>query len=125
VRQQQRLCRNLDRLPRHVLGRVCDIADKAEPITGADYFGAEFRQTVGDRAGLEVADIVRRVVHELHMPDAPLMCLLQPFQLPVEEIETLHIGDDRRLSRLVRRFEIGGIQCAAHAMTGDQLVHPG
>jgi hypothetical protein len=105
---------------------VRDIADKAEPITGADHFGAEFRQTlVGDCASLEIADVVRRVVHELHMPDAPLMCLLQPFQLPVEEIETLHIGDDRRLSCLVRRFEISGIQRAAHAMTGDQLVHPG
>ena len=49
----------------------------------------------------------------------------QPFQLPVEEVEPLDIGDDRRLSRLVRRFEIGGIQRAAHTMIGDQLIHPG
>ena len=126
VRQQQRLGRDLDRLLRHVLGRMRDIADKAEPITGADHFGAEFGETLmGDRAGLEITDVVWRVVHELHMPDAPLMRLLQPFEFPLEEIETLDIGDDRRLSRLVRRFEIGGIQRAAHTVTGDQLVHPG
>jgi hypothetical protein len=47
-------------------------------------------------------------MHELHMPDAPPMRLLEPFQLAVEEIEPLYVGYDRRLSRLVRRFEIGG-----------------
>jgi hypothetical protein len=53
------------------------------------------------------------------------MRLLEPFELPLEKIETLHIGDNRRLSRLVRRFEIGRIQRAAHRMTGDQFVYPG
>jgi hypothetical protein len=126
VRQQQRLCRHLDRLLRHVLGRVRDIADKAEPVTGADHFAAEFGQTLmGNRTGLKIADVVRRVMHELHMPDAPPMRLLEPLQLAVEEIEPLYVGYDRRLSRPVRRFEIGGIQRAAHTMTGDQLVHPG
>jgi len=124
--KQQRLCRDLDRLLGHVLGRVRDIADKAEPITCADHFGSEFSETLmGDRTGLEIADVVRRVMHELHMPDAPPMRLLEPFEFPLEKIETLHIGDNRRLSRLVRRFEIGGVQRAAHTMTGDQLVHPG
>jgi hypothetical protein len=105
---------------------VRDIADKAKPVTGANHFGSEFGETlVGDCTGLEITDVVERVVYKLHMPDAPLMCFLQPFQLPVEEIEPLHIGDDRRLSRLVRRFEIGGIQSAAHAMIGDQFVQPG
>ena len=126
VRQQQRLCRDLDRLLHHVLGRVRDIADKAEPVTGADHLGAEFGETVmGDGAGLEIADVVRRVVDELHVPDAALMRFLQPFELPLEEVEPLDIGDDRRLSRLVRRFEIGGGKGAAHAVVGDQLVHPG
>jgi hypothetical protein len=126
VRQQQRLRCDLDRLLRHVLGRVGDVADKAEPVTGADHFGAEFSETLmRDCTGLEITDVVERVVYKLHMPDAPLMCFLQPLQLPVEEIEPLHIGDDRRLSRLVRRFEIGGIQRAAHAMIDDQFVHPG
>ena len=101
MRQQQRLCRHLDRLLRHVLGRVRDIADKAEPVTGADHFGAEFGQTLmGNRTGLKIADVVRRVMHELHMPDAPPMRLLEPFQLAVEEIEPLYVGYDRRLSRL-------------------------
>jgi hypothetical protein len=53
------------------------------------------------------------------------MRLLEPFEFPLEKVEPLHIGDNRRLSRFVRRFEIGGIQREAHAMTGDQFVHPG
>ena len=126
VRQQQRLCRDLDRLLRHVFGRVRDVADEAKPITGADHFGAEFSQTLmHDYTGLKIADVVRRVMHELHKPDAPLVRFLQPFQLPVKEIEPLNVGDDRRLSRLVRRFEIGGIQRAADAVIGDQFVQPG
>ena len=55
------------------------------------------------------------------MPDAAPMRLLQPFKLHFEEVESLHVGDDRRLSRLVRRFEIGGAERAARAVTGDQL----
>jgi hypothetical protein len=39
--RQQGLGRDLDRLFCHILGRVRDIADKAEPITGADHLGAE------------------------------------------------------------------------------------
>jgi hypothetical protein len=88
---------------------VRDIADKAEPITGADHLGAESGETLmRDRTGLEVANIVARVVHQLDMPDAAPMRLLQPFKLHFEEVEPLHVGDDRRLARLVRHFEIGG-----------------
>jgi len=102
------------------------IADEAQPITGADHFGAEFSQPImGDGARLEIADVVGRVMHELHVPDAPPMRLLQPFQLPLEKVEPLHIGNNRRLSRQVRGFEIGGIQRAAHAMIGNQLIPPG
>jgi hypothetical protein len=64
-------------------------------------------------------------MHQLHMADTPLMRLLQPFEFHLEKVEPLHIGDDRRLPRLVRRFEIGGAERAAHVMIGDQLVHPG
>src|SRR5215468_289038 len=78
-----------------------------------------------DCAGLEIADVVWRVMHELRMPDAPPMRLLEAFEFPLEKIEPLHISDDRRLSRLVRRFEIGSIQPTAHATIGDQLIHPG
>jgi hypothetical protein len=56
----------------------------------------------------------------------PRRCgLLEPFEFHVEEVEPLDIGDNRRLSRLVSRFEIGGAQRAAHTMMGNQLVHPG
>ena len=126
VRQQQRLGRDLDRLLCHVLGSMRDVADKAEPITGADHFGAEFGETLmGDDTRLKVTDVIWCVMHELHMPDAPPMRLFQPFEFPLQKIETLDIGDDRRFARPVRRFEIRGIQRAAHIVTGDQLVHPG
>jgi hypothetical protein len=62
---------------------------------------------MSDRTGLEIADVVARVVHQLHMPDAALMSVLQPFEFQLQEVEPLHIGDDRRLSRFVRGFEIG------------------
>ena len=78
-----------------------------------------------DRTSLEIAEVVGRVVHQLHMPDAAPMRRLQPFKLHFEEVEPLHIGDDRRLARLARRFEIGGAQRTARAVTGDQIVHPG
>ena len=89
------------------LGRVRDITDKAEPVTGADHFGPEIGETlIGDCTGLEIPDVVRRVVHELHMPDTPPMRLLQPFEFPLEKVETLDIGNNRRLPCPVRRFKI-------------------
>ena len=126
MRQQQRLCRDLDRLHRRLLGRVRDVADQPETMAGADRLGAEFGEApMRDRAGLEIADVVRRVVHELHMPYAAPVRLFEPFEPAVEKIQPLDIGDDRRLSRLVRRVEIGRAQRPAHAVFGDQLVHPG
>lgn len=77
-----------------------------------------------DGAGLEIADVVRRVMHELDMPDAALMRFFESFEFPVEKIQPLDIGDDCRLPRLVRRVEIGHAQRPAHAVLGDQLVHP-
>ena len=94
-------------------------------MTGADHLGAELGQTLmRDGAGLEIADIVRRVVHELHVPYAALMRFFEPFEFAVEKIEPLDIGDDRRFARSVRRVEIGRAQRPAHAVLGDQLVHP-
>jgi hypothetical protein len=53
------------------LGCVRDVADETQPVTRADHLGAERGESlVNDGAGLEIADIVRRVVHELEMPDA-------------------------------------------------------
>ena len=72
MRQQQGLRCDLDGLPHHLLGRMCDVANKAEPVARADHLGAEFSQPMmGDGAGLEISDGVGRVVHELHVPDAP------------------------------------------------------
>jgi hypothetical protein len=62
-------------------------------------------------------------VHEPHVPDAAAMRLLKPFEFHVEKVESLDIGNNRRLFRFVRRFEIGGAQSAAHTMMGDKLVH--
>jgi len=59
------------------------------------------------------------------MADAPPMRLLEALEFALEKIEPLHIGDNRRLSRLVRRLEIRGIQRATHTMIGDQLIQPG
>lgn len=42
---------------------------------------------MGDGAGLEVADVVGCVVHELQVPDAAPMRFLQPLEFAVEEVE--------------------------------------
>jgi hypothetical protein len=87
VRQQQRLGRDLDRLLCHVLGRVRDVADEAEAVTGADHLGAKFGEALmGNGTRLEITDVVWRVMHELHMPDAPPMRFLEPFELAVEKV---------------------------------------
>ena len=60
-----------------------------------------------DGAGLEIANVVGRVVHELNVPDAELVCLLKPFELCLQKVEPLYVGDDRGLSGFVSGFEIG------------------
>ncbi len=76
-------------------------------------------------ARLEIANVVGRVVHELHVPDAALMRFLEPLELPLEEIEAFHVTHDRGLPCFMRRLEIGSGKRAAQAMVGDHLVHPG
>jgi hypothetical protein len=126
VRQEQRLRRDLDRLLHHGLGRVRDVADEAEPMTNLDHFRAERGQApMGDGAGLEVADVVGRVVHELQMSDAALMRFLQPLEPAVEKIEPFDVGDECRLCRLVRRDKVGGAKRPAHPVMANDLVHPG
>ena len=39
------------------------------------------------------------------MTDAPPMRLLKPFEFPLKEVKPLHIGNNRRLSHLVRCVE--------------------
>jgi hypothetical protein len=78
-----------------------------------------------DGAGLEVADVVGRVMHELHMPDAAPMRLLEPLELGFEKVEAFDVADDRGLSRLMRGLEIGRGERAAQAVLRDHLVHPG
>src|SRR5260370_38537132 len=76
-------------------------------------------------AGLEVADVVGRVMYKLQVPDAALMRFLQSLELRVEEVEPFDIGDDRGLPRLMRSREIRRAKGATHAMGANQLAHPG
>jgi hypothetical protein len=126
VRQQQRFCRRLDRLNDGVLGCMGDIAYHAEPVTGLDHLGAKRCQSVvRQRAGLEIADVVRRIVHQLCVPHAALVRLFQPFELPLEEIEPLDVHDDGWLPHRMRRLEIGSREGAAQPMVRHYLVRPG
>jgi hypothetical protein len=104
---------------------VRDVADEPKPMAGADHLGAEGREPLmRHHAGLEVADVVGRVVHELHVPDTPLMRLLEPLELHHEDVETFHVADDRRLPFPMRGLQIGRGERAAQAVLGDQFVHP-
>ena len=125
MRQQQRFRRDFDRLVHHALGRVRDVADKTQSMTCADHLGTERGEPlVHDGAGLEIANVVGRVVHELYMPDAALMRFLKPFELGLEKVEPFHVGNDRGLSRFMGGFEIGCGKGAAQAMASDHLIHP-
>ena len=102
-----------------------NVADEAQTMAGADHLGAKRGEPlVHDGAGLEIADVVGRVVHELNVPDAALVRFLEPFEPGLEKIEPFHVGDDRGLSRFMGCFEIGGAKGAAQAMIGDHLIHP-
>ena len=52
-----------------------------------------------DDASLEVANVVGRVVHELNVPDAALMRLLEPLKLSLKKVEPFHVTHDRGLTR--------------------------
>ena len=66
----------------------------------------------------------RSVMHELQVSQPALMRFLQSLQFAVEKIEAFDIADNRRLSRFMCGFEVGGAQRAADAVMDDQLVHP-
>ena len=55
-------------------------------------------------AGLEIANIVGCVVHELYVPNAALMRLLEAFELRLEKVEPFHISNYCGLSGLVCRL---------------------
>src|SRR5205823_15056198 len=79
VRQKNRLRRHLRRLLDHTLRGMSDVHHDAETIARTDHVRAKGREAVvNDGAGLEIADVVRRVVHELHGPDAAAVRLLEP-----------------------------------------------
>jgi hypothetical protein len=99
---------DLDRLLDHGFGGVGDVTDKSEPMAGANDFGSIGGQAMmGDDTSLEVADVVGGVVHQLDVSDAALMGLLEAFEFSLEEVQPFDIAHDRRLSRRVRRFQIG------------------
>src|SRR5439155_23128700 len=103
-----------------------EIADKANPVTGADHLGTELGEPfMRDRAGLEVANVVGRIVYELNMADAALVRLLQSLEFHFQKVEPLYIGKDCRLARLVRSRKILGSKGAAQPVLCDHIVQPG
>ena len=102
-----------------------DVADKSEPVAGADHFGpVRGEPLMRDDTSLEVADVVGRVVHELNVSDATLMRLLEPLELSLEEVEPFHVTHDGGLPGCMRGLEIGCRKRATQAMVGNHLVHP-
>src|SRR5438270_9571908 len=78
-----------------------------------------------DGARLEIANIVRGVVHELHVPDAALMRLFEPLELRLEKVESFNVTHNRGLPCFMCSLEIGRGKGSAQAMVGDHLVQPG
>jgi hypothetical protein len=104
---------------------VRNVADEPEPVTGADHLGAECGEPLmRDGAPLEIADVVGRIVHELHVPDAALMRFFEPLELRLEEVEPLSISHDCRLSFSMGRLEISRGKRTSQAMIGDHLADP-
>src|SRR5260370_169722 len=102
-----------------------DVADKSEPVAGADHLGpVRGEPLMRDDAGLEVADVVGRVVNELNVPDATLMRLLEPLEFSLQEIEPFYVSYDGGLPRCMCGLEIGCRKRATQAMVGDHLIHP-
>ena len=79
---------------------------------------------MGDNTGLEVANIVRRVVHELDVPYAALMRLFEPLQLSLKEIEPFYIAHDGGLPRRMRGLQIGRRKRTLQPVTSDHLIDP-
>ncbi len=66
---------------------MCDIDDKSQSLASADYFRTIRSEPVMcNDASLEIADIVGRLVHQLNVPDAALMRLLEPFEFALKEV---------------------------------------
>jgi hypothetical protein len=87
---------------------VACATSQSNSVTGADHLGAKRGESLmRDRTCLEVADVVRCVVYELHVPNATLVRFLEPLVLPDE------------LPRDQPR------KAHAQVMTGDHLVNPG
>ena len=102
-----------------------DVAYDTEPVTCLDRLGAKGSEPfVGHCAGLEVANVVRRIVHELSVPHTALLRLLEAFELHLEEVEPFDVHHDGRLPRFVRRLQIGGGKRTAQTVGGDHLIHP-
>jgi len=64
-------------------------------------------------------------VHELRVPDAALVRLLEPFELRLEEVEPFDVHYNGRLPAGMRRFEIGSRERAAQPMVRHHLIYPG
>src|SRR6516162_9424357 len=63
-------------------------------------------------------------MHELRVPDAALVCLLEALELHLKEVESFDVHYDGRLPGSMRRLEIGSSESAAQPMVRHHLVHP-
>jgi hypothetical protein len=105
---------------------MCDVADKTKPMQCPDRVRPEWGKAVmRHHADLEVADIVRRVMHKLGVPDTAFVGFLKPFEFHFQEVEPFDIHHDRRLPSPVRRVQIRGSECSAQSMVRHHLIHPG
>jgi hypothetical protein len=71
---------------------VRNVADETKPVHRANHVGAKWGEAVvRHRAGLEVADIVRRIMHKLGVTDAAIVRFLQAFELHLQKVESFDI----------------------------------
>jgi hypothetical protein len=101
------------------------VADKSEPMACTNHLSAESSEPVmRDHAGLEIANIVWGVVHELDVPDAALVRFLEPLELPLKKIQSFNVAHYGRSARCVRGFQIRRRKRAPQPMMSDHLIYP-
>ena len=101
------------------------VADESESMACANYLRPKWGKPVmSNGAGLEIADVVGRVVHKLDMPDPTPMRFLKPFQLPLKKIQPFNVSHEGRVARGMCGLQIRCRKRAAQPMVSDQLIYP-
>jgi hypothetical protein len=86
---------------------MCHVADESEPMARTDHVRAKrSKSMVGNRAGLEIPNLVGSVVHKLDVPDTALVHLLKPFQFPLKKIQSFNVAHYGRIALCVRGFQV-------------------